>query len=273
LTPQIPDPPRQTVNDLFALNGKTALVTGGARGVGFICAASLLDAGASVIITTRRAEDGDDARKRLLERGACEVIVVDLADDDGVEGLRDALSAQTSSLDILVNNAGVTWGAPLESYPSRAWSKVLNLDLAVPFKVVQASMDLLRAAAQPASPARIINIGSVDGHSVGPFDNYAYQAAKAGLHHLTRVLAARLGRENVTVNCIAPGPIRTDMTAEILSRAEPRIVATAALPRLADAGDIGGALIYLASRAGACVTGSVIAVDGGLSISTWGGQD
>jgi NAD(P)-dependent dehydrogenase (short-subunit alcohol dehydrogenase family) len=171
-----------------------------------------------------------------------------------------------------VNSAGVTWGAPLEEYPSRAWSKVLNLDLAVPFKVVQASLDLLAAAAQPASPARIINIGSVDGHSVGPFDNYAYQAAKAGLHHLTRVLASRLGARGITVNCIAPGPIRTDMTAETLDRAESQIVATGALPRLADPVDIAGALVYLASRAGAFVTGSVIAVDGGLSVSRWGGR-
>jgi NAD(P)-dependent dehydrogenase (short-subunit alcohol dehydrogenase family) len=257
--------------DLFSVAGKTALVTGGARGVGLICAEALLDHGATVIISTRREEAAAEAVRRLSQHGrSCTAIVADLATEEGIAGLVAELRARVDALHILVNNAGVTWGAPFGEYPSSAWAKVLNLDLAAGFQLVQGTVDLLEAAARSGDPARIVNIGSVDGHAVGTFDNFAYSAAKAGVHHLTRVLARRLGARGITVNCIAPGPIRTKMTAGLLAQAEPRLLAATPLGRLADADDVAGALVYLTSRSGAFVTGSVIPVDGGATIATWG---
>ena len=258
-------------SDLFTLEGKTALVTGGARGLGLMCAQALLDHGARVIITSRRQEAGEEARAALLEHGGeCELVTVDLRDPAWEEPLQAALAPLTDSLDILVNNAGVTWGAAFEEYPPEAWDRVLQLDVAAPFRVVQATLGLLEEAGRRSPPARIVNIGSVDGHAAGPFDNFAYAGAKAALHQLTRVLAVRRGRRGISVNCIAPGPVRTKMTAELLSLAETSILETAPLGRLAEADDLAGALVYLTSRAGSCVTGSVIPVDGGLAISTWG---
>jgi NAD(P)-dependent dehydrogenase (short-subunit alcohol dehydrogenase family) len=255
---------------LFSLVGKTALVTGGARGVGLICAEALLDHGADVIITTRREEAAASALSRLSEHGSCTAIVADLSTEEGIVALADALSRQRESLHILVNNAGVTWGAPFEEYPASAWTKVLNLDVASAFQLVQRTVHLLEAAARPGDPARVVNIGSVDGSAVGTFDNFAYSAAKAGIHHLTRVLARRLGGRGITVNCIAPGPIRTKMTAELLADAEQRLVAATPLGRLANSDDVAGALVYLTAMSGAYVTGSVMPVDGGATIATWG---
>lgn len=254
---------------LFSLEGKTAVVTGGARGVGRICAEALLDHGAAVIVTTRRAEAAEEVERELGARGSCRAIVADLAAPDGIAALAAELD-ELGALGILVNNAGVTWGAPFDEYPAAAWAKVLNLDVAVAFQLVQATVHLLEPAARPGDPARIVNIGSVDGHAVGTFDNFAYSAAKAGLHHLTRVLARRLGPRGITVNCIAPGPIRTKMTAQLLADAEPRLVAATPLGRLAEADDVAGALVYLTALAGAYVTGSVVPVDGGSTIATWG---
>jgi NAD(P)-dependent dehydrogenase (short-subunit alcohol dehydrogenase family) len=255
---------------LFSVAGKTALVTGGARGVGLICAEALLDHGATVIITTRREDAAAEAVRRLSQHGPCTAIVADLATEEGIAALVAELRGQIDALHILVNNAGVTWGASFGEYPASAWTKVLNLDVAAGFQLVQSTVDLLEAAAQGGDPARIVNIGSVDGHAVGTFDNFAYSAAKAGIHHLTRVLARRLGARGITVNCIAPGPILTKMTAGLLAEAGPRILAATPLERLADADDVAGALVYLTSRSGAFVTGSVIPVDGGATIATWG---
>jgi NAD(P)-dependent dehydrogenase (short-subunit alcohol dehydrogenase family) len=237
-----------------------------------MCAAALLDAGASVIVTSRDSHAADEAARQLSTRGPCEAIAVDLTTPEAVDELASSLAERVDALDILVNNAGVTWGAPFEQYPPKAWSRVLDLDVAVPFRLVQAVVGLLRAAATTERPARVVNIGSVDGHAVGFFDNFAYAAAKAALHHLTRVLAVQLGEENITVNCIAPGPIRTDMTAGVLAEAEPRIREATVLRRLCEPGDVAGALVYLTSTAGSFLTGAVIPVDGGLSLTTWGGR-
>jgi NAD(P)-dependent dehydrogenase (short-subunit alcohol dehydrogenase family) len=256
--------------DLFSLSGKTALVTGGARGVGLMCARALLDHGATVIITTRREASGAEAVADLAEHGRCSSIVCDLGDASGIAELVAELEGRLDALHILVNNAGVTWGAPFADYPAGAWTKVLGLDVAAAFGLVQGTADLLEAAARPGDPARVVNLGSIDGHAVGTFDNFAYAAAKAGLHQLTRVLAVRLGERGIAVNCIAPGPIRTKMTAELLAEAEPRLAAATPLGRIAEADDIAAALVYLTARGGAFVTGAVLPVDGGAGIAQWG---
>jgi NAD(P)-dependent dehydrogenase (short-subunit alcohol dehydrogenase family) len=146
---------------------------------------------------------------------------------------------------------------------------VLRLDVAVPFRMVQALLPLLEAAGTHGAPARVVNIGSVDGHAVGTFDNFAYSAGKAGLHQMTRVLAHRLGPRHITVNALAPGPVMTKMTAELLRGSGTAVVDANPLGRLAEAADIGGALIYLSSAAGSYVTGVVLAIDGGFSLGSW----
>jgi NAD(P)-dependent dehydrogenase (short-subunit alcohol dehydrogenase family) len=255
--------------DLFSLDGKHAVVTGGARGVGLVCARALLAHGASVTITVRHREAGEKACDELAATGHCELVVVDLAAPAGVEELGRALARRGGPVDVLVNNAGVTWGATIEDYPPAAWDKVLRLDVAAPFQVVQAALPLLEAGADRNAPARVVNIGSIDGHAVGSFDNYAYSASKAAIHHLTRVLAFRLGPRRITVNCIAPGPIRTDMTARLIDGAAADLHAANPLGRLCEPDDVAGALVYLTARAGAYVTGAVIPVDGGFAASPW----
>lgn len=255
--------------DLFSLDGKHALVTGGARGVGLVCARAMLEHGASVTITARKPDLGEAAREELSQIGPCDLVVTDLSSPDGVDDLGATMRERLDVLDIVVNNAGVTWGAALETYPPAAWEKVLRLDVAAPFQVVQATLPLLEAAAERNAPARVVNVGSIDGHAVGSFDNYAYSAAKAAIHHLTRVLAFRLGRRRVTVNCIAPGPIRTDMTARLIEGSEAELLDANPLGRLCEPDDITGALVYLTSRAGSYVTGAVVPIDGGFAASPW----
>jgi NAD(P)-dependent dehydrogenase (short-subunit alcohol dehydrogenase family) len=255
-----------------SLERKTALVTGGARGLGFECARALLDQGARVIITARKREAAEEAASRLSGSGDCEPVVADLAADDGPAALGDDVSQRHEAIDILVNNAGATWGAPLEAYPAHAWTKVMQVNVAAPFQVVQSMLTLLERNATPDDPARVVNIGSIDGHAVGFYDNYAYSASKAALHHLTMVLARRLAPRSITVNCVAPGPIRTDMTATLFddAGAEKGLASATPMRRMPSAEDVGAAVVYLVSPATASVTGCVIPVDGGLSINTWG---
>jgi NAD(P)-dependent dehydrogenase (short-subunit alcohol dehydrogenase family) len=255
---------------LFSLEGKTALVTGGARGLGFACALALLQAGARVIVTARAPEAAEEAARQLSDTGPCEPQVADLATSEGAEALGAEVAQRHDGIDILVNNAGATWGAPLESYPPGAWTKVMQVNVAAPFQVVQSMLALLERRATPDDPARVVNIGSIEGHAAGPYDNYAYGASKAALHHLTRVLARRLAARSITVNCVSPGPIRTQMTAALFEQEEPAIVAATPLRRLPVAADVGAAVVYLTAASGASVTGCVIPVDGGLAINSWG---
>ena len=254
-------------SDFLTLAGRRALVTGGASGIGLYCAWSLVANGAHVTITTRHEAGG---REVVAELGpCCELIVADLGSPEGVELVSNTIAATTDRLDILVNNAGITWGAPLGDYPAAAFNKVLQLDVVAPFDLVQSLLPLMEKVATDRDPARIVNLGSIDGHAVGGFDNFAYSTAKAGLHHMTRVLAYRLGPRRITVNCIAPGPIPTRMTAALLSDVEHELVARSPLGRLCEPDDITSALMYLVGPGGRFVTGVVIPVDGGLSIGPW----
>ena len=253
------------MRDLFSIAGKTALVTGGSRGIGLMIARGFVEAGAKVYISSRKADVCDRAAAELAQAGTCVSVPADVSTEAGARGLADAVAAREQALDILVNNAGANWGAPLAEYPDSAWDKVLALNVKSVFHLSRFLLPLLERAARPGDPARIINVGSIDGLHVPVLETYAYSASKAAVHHLTRVLARRLAPHGVTVNAVAPGPLESKMMAETLQRFRDAIVASCPLGRIGEPEDMAGVAIYLASRAGAYLTGAVIPVDGGIS--------
>ncbi len=250
--------------DLFDLSGKTAVVTGGSRGIGLMIARGLLQAGARVYISSRKADACAEAAKELSGYGSVHAIPADLSAEPECLRLASEVGERERAVNVLVNNAGATWGAPLADYPAAAWDKVVDLNLKAPFFLTRAFLPLLEAAGTDEDPARIINIGSIDGLRVPPFPTYAYSASKAGLHHMTRVLARELGPRQITVNAVAPGPFESKMMAATLEALGDSIADAAPLKRIGRPDDMAGVAIYLASRAGAYVTGAVIPVDGGI---------
>lgn len=255
---------------LFGLAGKTALVTGGTRGIGMMIARGLLQAGASVVISSRKTDTVEAAVAALSEFGAVRGVAADLSRQDECVRLAGEVTAAGESLDILVNNAGATWGEPLESFPAAAWDRVLDLNVKSPFWMVQALLPALRKAGTQDDPARIINIGSIDGIHVSPMPTYSYSASKAALHQLTRVLAKELGPQHITVNAVAPGPFPSKMMAATLDAFGEAIAAAAPLRRIGRDDDMAGIAIFLAGRAGAYVNGAVIPVDGGIATTASG---
>ncbi len=251
--------------DLFSLQGKTALVTGGSRGIGAMIARGLLDAGASVIISSRKQHELDEAQVALSEFGHVDSVRADVSSLEGVEHLADEVGSRFPSLNILVNNAGATWGMPLDDFDEHAWDKVMDTNVKGVFFLTQKLLPNLRAAATFDDPARVINIGSIDGLHVNPMDTYSYAASKAGVHHLTRALARKLGGEHITVNAVAPGPFESKMMAATLRAFGDNIAKSAPLGRIGRPDDMAGVAVFLASRAGSYVTGAVIPVDGGIA--------
>ena len=250
--------------DLFDLSGKTAVVTGGSRGIGLMIARGLLQAGARVYISSRKADACAEAAEELAGYGPVHAIPADVSAEPACLRLAAEVGEREQAVHVLVNNAGATWGAPLADYPAAAWDKVVDLNLKAPFFLTRAFLPLLEAAGTDEDPARIINIGSIDGLRVPPFPTYAYSASKAGLHHMTRVLARELGPRRITVNAVAPGPFESKMMAATLKAMGDTIADAAPLGRIGRPDDMAGVAIYLASRAGAYVTGAVIPVDGGI---------
>jgi NAD(P)-dependent dehydrogenase (short-subunit alcohol dehydrogenase family) len=250
-----------SMKDLFSIEGKVALVTGGSRGIGLMIARGFVDAGARVYISSRKAEVCD----RVAAELGCVSLPADVSTEAGARGLAAAIAAREPALHVLVNNAGANWGAPLSEYPDSAWDKVLALNLKGVFHLTRALLPQLEAASRPADPARVINIGSIDGLQVPALETYAYSASKAAVHHLTRVLAHQLAARGITVNAIAPGPFESKMMHETLERFRDAIVGSCPLGRIGEPEDMAGAAIYLASRAGAYLTGTVIPVDGGIT--------
>ncbi|HCT76938.1 MAG TPA: 3-oxoacyl-ACP reductase [Micromonosporaceae bacterium] len=250
---------------LFDLTGKTALVTGGSRGIGLMIARGLLDAGAKVCISSRNAEACEQAVAELSKHGEVWAVPANLSTREECERLIAEFSTRESSMHILVNNAGATWGAPLEDFPDHAWDKVLDINLKGPFYLTRAALPLLKAAATQDDPARVINIGSIDGIGV-PMQRYSYAASKAAIHQLTRVLARELGPSYVTVNAVAPGPFESKMMAATLAAAGDEIAALSPLGRIGRPDDMAGIAVFLSSRAGSYVTGAVIPVDGGITV-------
>jgi NAD(P)-dependent dehydrogenase (short-subunit alcohol dehydrogenase family) len=253
------------VKNLFSVEGKVALVTGGSRGIGLMIARGFVENGARVYVTSRKREVCDRVASELSAYGACFSLPADLATGSEATRLAGELGEREPGLHVLVNNAGANWGAPLAEYPDDAWDKVLALNVKAVFHLTRSCLPLLEKAARPGDPARVINVGSIDGLRVPLLETYAYSASKAAVHHLTRVLAMRLAGQNVTVNAIAPGPFESKMMAETLQHFREAIVASCPLGRIGEPEDMAGVAIYLASRAGAYVTGAVIPVDGGIS--------
>jgi len=259
--------PARSSGELFSVDGKVAVVTGGSRGIGAMIASGLVRAGCRVYITARKAEACDAKAAELSAFGECFSLPLNLADPAAAEDLVQRISEREQQLHILVNNAGATWGAPLEEYPLDAFDKLWNINVKALFALTVRSLPLLRAAAHPDDPARVINVGSIDGIGVPALESYAYSTTKAGVHMLTRHLASRLAAESITVNAIAPGPFDSKMMAFALDDPQTRaaIAANVPLGRIGEPDDVAGATIFLASRAGRYLTGAVIPVDGGLS--------
>ncbi|MGC5562128.1 SDR family oxidoreductase [Streptomyces sp. FR-108] len=259
------DNPFTTHAELFDLRGKRALVTGGTRGIGMMIARGLLQAGARVVISSRNAEACAQAQEHLSAFGEVRAVPADLSRHDECQRLSDLVTADSERLDILVNNAGAMWDEPLETFPDAAWDTVVDLNLKSPFWLVQALLPALRKAGTADDPARIINIGSIAALHIPHRPNYSYSSSKAALHQLTRVLAWELGPQHVTVNAVAPGPFPSTMMAETLDRLGDAIAASAPLRRIGRDDDMAGVAVFLASRAGAYLTGAVIPVDGGIA--------
>ena len=252
------------MTDLFSIAGKTALVTGGSRGIGKMIATGYVQAGAKVYVSSRKAEACETLAAELSEIGQCVSMPADLSTEAGCRGLAETLGEREAVLHILVNNAGNTWGAPFEEFDDAAWDRVLSLNVKGVFHTTKFLTPLLRAASSSDDPARVINIGSIDGIAVSVLESYSYGASKAAVHHLTRHLAKRLA-PTITVNAIAPGPFESKMMAATLEAFGEQIVAGAPLKRIGRPDDMAGAAIFLASRAGAYLTGAVIPVDGGIA--------
>ena len=253
-----------SISSIFSIEGKTALVTGGTRGIGMMIARGYVESGARVYVASRSEDACVEAENELSKLGTCIAIPADLSTEAGCLALAEDIKGRESKLDILVNNAGANWGAPFGEFPASGWDRVLDLNVKGPFFLTQALTPLLEAAAGDGSPSRVINIGSIDGIQVPILDTYSYSASKAAIHHMTRVLARKLA-PNITVNAVAPGPFQSKMMKATLENFGDSIASTCPMKRIGEPDDMAGIAIYLASKAGAYVTGSVIAVDGGIS--------
>jgi len=249
---------------LFSIDGKVALVTGGSRGIGLMIARGYAEAGARVYVSSRNAKACDEAVAELSKVGTAVALPADLSTEAECNRLAAEIGEREPALDILVNNAGANWGAPMAEYPDSAWDKVLALNVKAIFNLTRALVPRLEAAASDEDPARVINIGSIDGLQVPALETYAYSASKAAAHHLSRVLAKKLAPKRITVNAVAPGPFESKMMAATLEKFGDAIAQGCPLGRIGTPEDMAGVAIYLASRAGAYVTGAVIPVDGGI---------
>jgi NAD(P)-dependent dehydrogenase (short-subunit alcohol dehydrogenase family) len=252
------------MQDLFSLKGRTALVTGGSRGIGKMIAHGFLEQGAKVYISARKAGPCEEAAKELSAYGTCIALPLDASGAAGAKRMAEAYMAHEKSLDILVNNAGAAWGAPFAEFPESGWDKVMDLNVKTPFFLTQQLLGALKAAATPDKLAKVIHIASIDGISPNPQETYSYHASKAGLIHLTKRMALRLIADNIVVTAIAPGAFASDMNRDARDHGD-TIAKRIPARRIGRDEDMAGAAVYLASRAGDYVVGSTLIVDGGVT--------
>jgi 2-deoxy-D-gluconate 3-dehydrogenase len=271
---EVPGMTMLSIEDLFSVAGKTVLVTGGSRGLGEMIAAGFLANGAKVYISSRKADVCAATAARLSEisGGTCVCIPADLATSDGIASLATAITDREDHLDVLVNNAGASWGAPLKEFPEHGWDKVMDTNVKGIFFLTQRLLPLLEAAASAESPARVINIGSIDGIRTPVFDTFSYGPSKAAVHALTRQLGAALARRNILVNAVAPGPFPTWMLStgvggrgNVETTDWNPIMESNPRGRIGTPADIAGTVLFLASRAGEFIVGQTIVCDGGIT--------
>ncbi|HEY5111804.1 MAG TPA: SDR family oxidoreductase [Acidimicrobiales bacterium] len=252
------------MNSLFDVSGKVVLVTGGSRGIGEMIARGFVEAGATVYISSRKADVGDALAKELSAAGSCTSLPADLSSEAECQRLAGEIASRESHLDVLVNNAGATWGAPMAEYDEAAFERVLALNVKGVFHLTKFLRPMLEANATSESPSRVINIGSIDGIHVPTLETYAYSASKAGVHQLTRHLAKFLAPK-ITVNAIAPGPFESKMMHATLQAFGDAIAQSAPMKRIGQPSDMAGAAIFLASPAASYITGVILPVDGGIA--------
>lgn len=256
------------IENLFSLKGRVALVTGGSRGIGKMIARGFLESGAKVYISSRKADACDATAGELSAYGSCIPLPQDISTVLGCQALAGKIAdLEGGKLDILVNNAGAAWGAPFEEFPENGWDKVMDLNLKSPFFLTQALHGALKQAASPDQPAKVINIASIDGIRLNPWETYSYHASKAGLLYLTKRMAARLIKDNIVVTAIAPGPFASEMNRAARDHAD-AVAARTPAKRIGRDEDMAGAAIFLASKAGDYVVGDSIAVDGGIAYAS-----
>jgi NAD(P)-dependent dehydrogenase (short-subunit alcohol dehydrogenase family) len=258
-----------TPSELFSVEGRTALVTGGATGLGRICAEALLRAGARVMIASRKAEACEAAAHELSALGPCEGFGGTVANEAGVAALAAEARKRTDALHILINNAGAGWGEQFETYPWKAWERVMGVNVAGLFSLTRDLAPMLAASASAERPSTVINMGSVMGTVTQSEYNWAYSASKAAVHQLTRILAAEFASKQITVNALAPGPFPTNMNRFALGSDEGLARGARAVPmgRVGRPDDIAGAILFLAGRGGAYTTGAILPVDGGVGVT------
>ena len=259
------------IKTLFSVAGKTAIVTGGSRGIGKMIASGYVENGVKTYITARKADvcEATAAELTALGAGECIALPADLSTREGREAFVAEFTSYEDRLDILVNNAGAAWGAPFEEYSEEGYDKVMNINVKAIFMLTRDLMPLLREGSSPDDPSRVINIGSIDGLRVSTMDNFAYGASKAAVHFLTKNLAVRLAPKGVTVNAIAPGAFESQMMDWTLRQHRVQIEQENPLGRIGRPADMAGLALYLAAPASKYMTGQVIAIDGGRHLGKY----
>ena len=255
------------MENLFNLNGKIALVTGGSRGIGAMIAEGFVRNGVKTYISSRKSDPCDKKARELSKYGECISIPADLTDMNEMDKLVTKIKDKETKLNILVNNAGAAWGASFDDFPEIGWDKVMDTNVKSVFFLTQKLVDILEASASASDPSRIINIGSIDGLGIPRAETYSYPASKAAVHQLTKVLANRLANRNINVNAIAPGPFESNMMAHTLEEYGEQIRSSVPRGRIGVPEDMAGASIFLSSKASSYITGSIIPVDGGSLIA------
>ena len=253
------------MKNLFSLQGRTALVTGGSRGIGRMIATGLLSHGARVYISSRKSDACDQTARKLSALGPCFSLPADVSTIAGAHQLAAAFAAREPALHILVNNAGAAWGESFDTFPEKGWDKVMDLNLKSPFFLTQALHDQLCAGGKE-HPAKVLNVASIDGVSVNPMETYSYAASKAGLIHLTKRMSLRLVQDNIVVSGIAPGAFASEMNRDARDHGDD-VARRVPAGRIGTDEDMAGVAIYLASRAGDYVVGQTIVVDGGVTLA------
>jgi NAD(P)-dependent dehydrogenase (short-subunit alcohol dehydrogenase family) len=258
---------RDNMKDLFNVEGKVALVTGGSRGIGAMIAEGFVKNGVKTYITSRKSEQCNNKADELSKFGECISIPADLTDMNEMDKLVNHINENEKQLNFLINNAGAAWGASFDEFPENGWDKVMDTNVKSVFFLTQKLAKILEQSGNNSDPSRVINVGSIDGIGIPRAETYSYPASKAAVHQLTRVLANRLAHRNININAIAPGPFQSNMMAHTLEEYGEQIKSSVPRGRIGIPEDMAGTAIFLCSKASSYITGSIIPVDGGSLIA------